>query len=181
KGLLGYNYEQQSYDLTAITKNGLLTDDTENLNLALGESVIATAKYERYRLAGLFFRANYIYKDRYLVEVNGRYDGSSKFPTNEQWAFFPSISAGWRVSQEPFWKVSPAAISDLKIRGSYGSLGNGNIDPYSFLDLYSISTSKRVLNGAKPPITNAPAVIPDNLTWDTARTTNFGIDIGAFH
>lgn len=181
KGLLGYNYEQQTFNSTAITKNGLLTDDTENLNLALGESVTATAKYNLYRLAGVFFRANYIFKDRYLFEVNGRYDGSSKFPTNEQWAFFPSVSAGWRVSQEPFWHISPSAISDLKIRGSYGSLGNGNIDPYSFLDLYAIEISKRVLNGAKNPITSAPAVIPDNLTWETARTTNFGIDLGALN
>ncbi|MGO1243550.1 MAG: SusC/RagA family TonB-linked outer membrane protein [Sphingobacterium sp.] len=181
KGLLGYNYEQQTYNNTEITKNGLLTDDTENLNLALGESVTATAKYNRYRLAGVFFRANYIYKDRYLFEVNGRYDGSSKFPTGEQWAFFPSVSAGWRISQEPFWNVSPSAISDLKLRGSYGSLGNGNIDPYSFLDLYAIAISKRVLNGAKNPTTSAPKVIPDNLTWETARTTNFGIDIGALN
>ncbi len=181
KGLLGYNYEQQTFNSTAITKNGLLTDDTENLNLALGESVTATAKYNRYRLAGVFFRANYIYKDRYLFEVNGRYDGSSKFPTGEQWAFFPSVSAGWRVSKESFWNVNPSAISDLKIRASYGSLGNGNIDPYSFLDLYAIAISKRVLNGAKNPTTNAPPVIPDNLTWETARTTNFGVDIGALN
>jgi len=181
KGLIGYNYEQRKYKSTYITKNGLLTENTENINLALGESVTATAGYNRYRIAGVFFRANYIYKDRYLFEFNGRYDGSSKFPTNEQWAFFPSVSAGWRVSQEPFWKVSPSAISELKIRGSYGSLGNGNIDPYSFLDLYSISTSGRVLNGARNPTTSAPGVIPDNLTWETARTTNLGVDVNALN
>ena len=68
KGLLGYNYEQQQYESTYITKNGLLTENTENLNLALGESVTATAGYNKYRLAGVFFRMNYIYKDRYLLE-----------------------------------------------------------------------------------------------------------------
>lgn len=177
KGLLGYNYEQQRYNATYITKTGLLTEDTENINLALGDAVQATAGYNRYRLAGLFFRMNYIYKDRYLFEVNGRYDGSSKFPTDEQWAFFPSVSAGWRISQEPFWEVSPEAISEFKIRGSYGSLGNGNIDPYSFLDIYSISTSGRVLDGMKNRYTGVPAVIPNNLTWETARTANLGVDL----
>jgi len=177
KGLVGYNYEQQQYDATYITKNGLLTENTENLNLALGESVTATAGYNKYRLAGLFFRMNYIYKDKYLLEVNGRYDGSSKFPTNEQWAFFPSISAGWRISQESFWKVSPTIISDFKVRGSYGSLGNGNISPYAFLNQYGISTSGRVLNGARNPFTSVPAVIPNNLTWETARTANVGVDL----
>lgn len=177
KGLLGYNYEQQQYESTYITKNGLLTENTENLNLALGESVTATAGYNKYRLAGVFFRMNYIYKDRYLLEVNGRYDGSSKFPNNEQWAFFPSVSAGWRISQESFWDVNPSIISDLKVRGSYGSLGNGNISPYAFLNQYGISTSGRVLNGAKNPYTSVPAVIPNNLTWETARTANFGLDL----
>lgn len=177
KGLIGYNYEQQRYNATYITKNGLLTENTENINLALGDAVQATAGYNRYRLAGLFFRVNYIFKDRYLFEANGRYDGSSKFPTNEQWAFFPSVSAGWRVSQEPFWTVSPNAISEFKIRGSYGSLGNGNISPYSFLDIYNISTSGRVLNGMKNMYTSVPGVIPDNLTWETARTANIGVDL----
>ncbi len=176
KALVGYNYEQQKYQATYVTKNGLLTENTENLNLALGESVQATAGYNKYRIAGTFVRLNYIFKDRYLFEFNGRYDGSSKFPTNEQWAFFPSVSAGWRLSQESFWKVNPQIISDLKFRGSYGSLGNGNIAPYAFLDNYSIGTSDRVLNGIKNRYTNVPGVIPDNLTWETARTGNFGVD-----
>lgn len=177
KALVGYNYEQQTYESSYITKNGLLTENTENINLALGESVQATGGYSKYRLAGVFFRLNYIFKDRYLFEVNGRYDGSSKFPTNEQWAFFPSFSAGWRVSQESFWKVNPNYISDLKVRASYGSLGNGNVAPYSFLDLYNISTSGRVLNGVRNRYTSAPGVIPNNLTWETARTGNIGLDL----
>lgn len=181
KGLLGYNYEQQRYDATYITKNGLLTENTQNLNLALGESVTATAGYNKYRLAGVFFRANYMYKDRYLLEVNGRYDGSSKFPTNEQWAFFPSVSAGWRVSNEDFWTVDQSIISDLKFRGSYGSLGNGNIAPYAFMNQYSLSNSGRVLDGVRNTITSVPGVIPDNLTWETATTTNFGVDLGALN
>ena len=121
---------------------------------------------------------NYAFKDRYLLEVNGRYDGSSKFPTDQQWAFFPSVSGGWRVSEEAFWKVNPDLFSNLKIRASYGSLGNGNVSPYSFLELLSISTSGRVLNGLKNKYTSAPAVMPDGLTWETATTTDVGLDFG---
>jgi len=181
KGLVGYNYQQQTYDATYITKNGLLTENTENINLALGESVTATANYNKYRIAGVFFRANYIFKNKYLFELNGRYDGSSKFPTDEQWAFFPSASVGWRLSQESFWNVNPKAISDVKLRASYGSLGNGNISSYAFLNTYSIYTSGLVLNGAKNPATNVPTVLPDNLTWETARTANFGFDLTALN
>ncbi|GAA4779941.1 TonB-dependent receptor [Olivibacter ginsenosidimutans] len=179
KGLIGYNYEQRNYDAVYVTKNGLLTEDTENINLALGDAVTATGGYNRYRIAGVFFRANYVYKERYLLEFNGRYDGSSKFPTDEQWAFFPSASLGWRISQESFWNVNPDVISDVKFRASYGSLGNGNIDPYNFLDQYMITTGGRILNGKKNPYTSVPDARPDNLTWETARTANFGLDITA--
>lgn len=181
KGLVGYNYEQQTYNSTSIAKNGLLTENTENINLALGSSVTATAGYNKYRLAGVFARGNYIFADKYLLELNGRYDGSSKFPGNSQWGFFPSVSAGWRISGESFWNVSPKAISDLKLRYSFGALGNGNISPYAYLDLYGISTSGRVLDGLRNPSTSAPGVIPDNLTWETARTSNIGIDVAALN
>ncbi|WP_245562196.1 SusC/RagA family TonB-linked outer membrane protein [Niabella aurantiaca] len=176
KGLLGYNYEQRNYDSKYITKTGLLSEDTKNINLALGNSTTATGGYNRYRISGLFFRLNYIYDERYLLEINGRYDGSSKFPLNEQWGFFPSVSAGWRISREKFWHIDPSVISDLKLRGSYGALGNGNIDPYAYLEQFSFSTSGRVLDGNKNPVTSAPGVIPDNLTWETARTSNYGLD-----
>ena len=178
KGMVGYNYEQSTYKSTYVQRNGLLLDDSENINLALGDAITTSGGYNRWRVAGGFFRLNYAFKDRYLLEVNGRYDGSSKFPTDQQWAFFPSVSGGWRVSEEAFWKVNPDLFSNLKIRVSYGSLGNGNVSPYSFLELLSISTSGRVLNGLKNKYTSAPAVMPDGLTWETATTTDVGLDFG---
>src|SRR5690606_8821083 len=126
---------------------------------------------------GGFFRLNYDYNNRYLLEVNGRYDGSSKFPDNERYAFFPSISAGWRISAEPFWNVSSDIISDLKVRGSYGSLGNGNIGSYVFQEQLALNTLQRVINGVLPPYTTSPNVIPYGLTWETATTQNVGFDL----
>ena len=176
KGMAGYNYETSKYESSYVQRNGLLLDDAESLNLALGESISTSAGYEKWRILGLFFRLNYAFKDRYLLEVNGRYDGSSKFPKSEQYAFFPSVSAGWRLSEEAFWNVPHDVLSNVKIRGSYGSLGNGNIDSYSFQELLSISTSGRVLNGALNKYTSAPDPIPEGLTWETATTTDLGLD-----
>lgn len=178
KGMVGYNYEQSTYKSLSVQRNGLLLDESENINLALGDAITTSGGYNKWRVAGGFFRLNYAFKDRYLLEVNGRYDGSSKFPTDEQWAFFPSVSGGWRVSEEAFWKVNPNVFSNLKVRASYGSLGNGNVAPYSFLELLGISTSGRVLNGMKNKYTSAPGVMPDGLTWETATTTDVGLDFG---
>ncbi|WP_083570844.1 TonB-dependent receptor [Mariniphaga anaerophila] len=178
KGMAGYNYETSKYNYTSVQRNGLLLEDAESLNLSLGESITTSASYNKWRIAAGFFRLNYGYKNRYLVEVNGRYDGSSKFPDAQQFAFFPSISAGWRISEEPFWKINKDAISDVKMRASYGSLGNGNVSPYSFQELLSISTSSRVINGSLNKYTRNPAVIPNSLTWETSTTSDFGLDFG---
>ncbi|WP_459188271.1 SusC/RagA family TonB-linked outer membrane protein [Parabacteroides sp. APC149_11_2_Y6] len=178
KGMLGYNYEQSKYKSVYVQRNGLLLEDSENINLALGDAITTSGGYNKWRVAGGFFRLNYAFKDRYLLEVNGRYDGSSKFPTEQQWAFFPSVSGGWRVSEEPFWKVNPDIFSDVKVRASYGSLGNGNVDPYSFMELLKIETSGRVINGLKNKYTSAPGAMPEGLTWETATTTDIGLDFG---
>lgn len=84
KGMIGYNYEQSTYDALKVLRNGLLLEDSENINMALGDAITTSGEYNRWRVAGAFFRLNYAFKDRYLVEVNGRYDGSSKFPVDQQ-------------------------------------------------------------------------------------------------
>ncbi|HWV66985.1 TonB-dependent receptor [Chitinophaga sp.] len=181
KALLGFNYEQSTYKGSATTRNGLVYADAKDLSLALGTNVNTAGGYDRWAIMGEFFRLNYAYKDRYLVEVNGRYDGSSKFPSNQRYAFFPSVSAGWRVTQEPFWKVSPKVISDLKIRGSYGSLGNGNVASYAYQEKLAITQSSRVINGVKNQQTSQPVVLPDGLTWETSTTRDVGLDLSAIN
>jgi len=177
KVMAGYNYEQSTYNRLAIQRNGIIFEDATDLNLALGQSIGTGGGYEQWAILGGFSRLNYSYKDRYLLEVNARYDGSSKFPANQRYGFFPSVSAGWRVNKEPFWKVSDKLISDLKIRGSYGSLGNGNIASYAFQEIFNISQSNIILNGVKPQTTRIPVVLPEGLTWETSTTSNFGLDL----
>jgi TonB-linked SusC/RagA family outer membrane protein len=178
KALAGYNYEVSTFKGLNAQRNGLIFEDAESINLALGTAITTGGPYERWVINGSFFRVNYSFDDRYLLEVNGRYDGTSKFPSNSQFGTFPSVSAGWRVSNEKFWNVSPAIISDLKIRGSYGSLGNGSIGSYQFMELFGISQSSRVLGGIRPQSTSQPNVVPDNLIWEKATTLDIGIDAG---
>lgn len=183
KAMVGYNYEQQKYKTLSSKRYDLLTLDTDCINLATGDMAISSSE-SVWRVAGMMFRLNYTYDERFLFEVNGRYDGSSKFPTTSQWGFFPSGSAAWRVSKEHWWKLDPVYISSLKIRGSFGELGNGSVSPYSFLEKFSFSnmgkgTSEwcRNLDGVSGMrYTSIPSQIPDNLTWETSRTIDVGLD-----
>jgi TonB-linked SusC/RagA family outer membrane protein len=181
KFLIGYNFEQSTYRRIMAQRNGLIFEDATDLNLALGQSITTEGGWERWNILGGFSRLNYVYKDKYLLEVNGRYDGSSKFPSDQRFAFFPSYSAGWRISKESFWHLDPKWISNLKVRASYGSLGNGNIGSYVFMENFNITQSGRILNGVRPQYTSMPGVLPDNLTWETATTSNFGLDLSMFN
>jgi len=181
KIMAGYNYEQSTYNKLLVQRNGLIFEDADDLNLALGNSINTGGGYEQWAIMGGFSRLNYSFKNKYLVEVNARYDGSSKFPSDQRYGFFPSVSAGWRINQESFWKVSPKVVSDLKLRASYGSLGNGNIDSYAYQELFNITQANYILNGTKPQTTKIPAVLPDGITWETSTTTNLGIDLGMFN
>ena len=180
KGLVGYNYEQSQYDRLYATRNEMVTETVENINLTTDAVNLGIeGSWTKWRSAGAFFRVNYSFDDRYLLEVNGRYDGSSKFLPGNQWAFFPSVSAAWRVTEEPWFNVDPEWISNIKVRASYGELGNSNIDPYSFDETFSIGTG-RWFNGIQPKTTGIPAPIPDNLTWETSKTLDVGIDLNFF-
>src|SRR5690606_34918820 len=91
KATAGWNYETSDYKANSIERNQLLLEGAESVQLATGSSIVPGASVTRWKTAGAFFRLNYGFKDRYLLEVNGRYDGSSRFPTNQQWGFFPSV------------------------------------------------------------------------------------------
>ena len=177
KALVGYNYEQQYYKQTYAYNDDLLTPDVDNINLAMGiENKNVTGDWYKWRTAGAFARLNYSFDDRYLIELNGRYDGSSKFPKKQRWAFFPSVSVGWRITEEPWFKVSKNAVTNLKVRASYGSLGNSNVGNYAYDETFSFSNG-RIINGSKVRYTSAPSPIPESLTWETAQTLDVGLDM----
>jgi len=128
-------------------------------------------------LMSWFGRLNYDYKSKYLFEANIRYDGSSKFGKGNKWGAFPSFSAGWRLSEEKIWNNLKQYVPNLKIRGSWGTLGNQNIgDNYPFssnIDMTTKYISNDVLmDGASVVTMNNP-----NISWETTYMTNFGLDL----
>ena len=179
KVLAGYNWESSASKTFQMLRYSLISEDVETINLAMGDNFSEYSYEGRWRTAGIFGRINYSYDDRFLLELNGRYDGSSKFPENQQWGFFPSASAAWRLSKEHWWSVSPSMISNLKIRGSWGELGNGNVSEYSYVEKFGFSNLSNIIDGqGKRRMTSVPSQIPDNLTWETTRTVDGGVDVG---
>ena len=176
--LLGYNYERSKLDRRYVERDNLINPSLPDFSLIDGQNFTLTGGGNEWLTAGGFYRITYDYEGKYLLETNGRYDGSSKFPNGQQWGFFPSISGGWRISEENFWRNNlKNVIGEMKLRASYGSLGNGNIDPYQFLETMNVVKSGLVLGGITPNYTSNPNVIPDGLTWEKATTINLGADI----
>jgi len=180
--LAGTNIEDNLINTNTYQRDGLIDPSLGNFNLLNGTNYTITGGGNEWAIAGFFARLNYAYDDKYLFEVNGRYDGSSKFPSYSQFGFFPSVSAGWIISKEKFMAFASSWLDELKLRGSYGSLGNGNINPYQFVPQMSVAQSKTaIINGAYPTYTKQPNVLPDNLTWETSTTLDGGIDLSFFN
>jgi TonB-linked SusC/RagA family outer membrane protein len=180
--LAGVNVEDFRFDSTFIQRDGIIDPSLPNINLLNGTNYTLTGGGNEWTIAGLFFRANYAFKDKYLVEVNGRYDGSSKFPSYSRFGFFPSISAGWVVSKENFMDATKGWLDNLKFRASVGSLGNGQINPYLFDPIMKVQRSTGIsINGINPTYTSTPNVIPSGLTWEKSTTVDEGVDASFLH
>jgi len=174
--LVGWNLETYSDNEDGMYRRGLLYQNYPSYALMDGDYYTLGQDGTSWGYVGLMYRANYSYKDRYLFEFSGRYDGSSKFPKNQKWGFFPSGSVGWRISNEPFMKATNHWLDNLKVRFSIGSLGNGNIDPYKYLSLMGTGRTSAIIDGALQAYASVPTVIPDNLSWETSTTYDFGVD-----
>jgi len=173
----GWNLEDYKYNRFYIQRKGMLFPEKfDSYELFDGTEINVEQNNSDYGIIGFFGRVNYTLFNRYIIEASVRYDGSSKFPTSQQWAFFPSASVGWRVDQEPWMKWSKSWLDNFKIRGNFGSLGNGAISPYTFLETMSISKTGVNFNGNKNNYTTVPTPIPSSLTWETITTYDIGLD-----
>ena len=173
----GWNLEDYNYHRLRVTRLGMLSFDHPNFELMEGTEVSLDDDGDSYGMVGLFARANYTLLNRYIVELSARYDGSSKFPVNQQWGFFPSASVGWRISEEPWMKGAKSWLNNLKLRANAGSLGNGGISPFTFLSTMSVTKSTIPFDGGVVNKVSDPSVIPDNLTWETVTTYDVGLDM----
>jgi TonB-linked SusC/RagA family outer membrane protein len=174
----GVNYETLSHYQLMGQKYDLISSTLNDLNLGTGTTLAEGGQYA-YELFGAFFRVNYDYKSRYLLEIDGRYDGTSRFKKGKRFGFFPSVSAGWRVSEEEWFAFAKEAVNNLKIRASYGSLGNqvSGSNYYPYISSMSAALSNYLIDNAKIYSVGLPAPIAENLTWEKATTSNVGIDI----
>lgn len=178
--LLGYNVEWTDYKKIESKRVGYTTSKPA-FALMDGEASITDKGSYAWSYLGTFFRVNYNIKSRYLFEVSGRYDGSSKFPTNQRWGFFPSASFGWRLSEEPWMQWSRTYLDNAKIRLSAGSMGNGNVSPYKYTSEMALTKATDfVMAGGLPTYTSVASVVPYSLTWETATTYDAGLDFDLF-
>lgn len=173
----GWNLEYYNYTAFHVFRQGLLYDGKPNFELMDGPEVKLEDNNSTYGIVGFFVRANYTLLNRYIFEFSGRADGSSKFPSNQRWGFFPSGSIGWRVSEEPWMADAKKVINNLKIRANAGSLGNGAISPFQFLSTMGVSKTGAVFDGQLENMVTDPSVVPDNLTWETVTTYDVGVDM----
>lgn len=154
--------------------------------LGSGDASTATngSTLEEYALLSFFGRVNYVYDDRYLLEANLRYDGSSRFAKDNRWGLFPSVSAGWRISEEDFWKEAAIGkvVDNLKLRASYGVLGNQNIGVYPYQQTYDLGNNYPLGNPAVLTPGAAPSSYKnEDITWEKTAITNVGLDFGLFN
>ncbi len=174
----GFSQESRYFEQLSANRKEMINEEMPSLTGAIGET-LATDQFREYAIRSGFYRVNYDYQGKYLLEANGRYDGSSKFPDSNRFGFFPSFSAGWKLSEENFMKWSDGWLQNLKLRGSWGEIGNQAIAEYSYtpvMNSYLAPWIDRSIS-KQPTTLGAPAMIRTNFTWERVETTNIGVDL----
>ncbi len=180
KVMAGFNQESARYRFFQAKREKLIVESMPFMDLSYGERYTSDSESE-YAIRGVFSRVNYSFDDRYFLEFNGRYDGSSKFPKSDRFAFFPSLSLGWRIDNEGFFSTLRDKISMLKLRASYGNLGNQNVTGYyPYVATYTSGLAGYLINSDNPMAVYAPGLVSPTLTWETVTQQDLGIDFGLF-
>ncbi len=186
QAMIGFNQEWGQKKFTRGRARSLITPSITDLNATVGtQETFGSSSHVALR--GAFYRLNYIFKDRYLIEANGRYDGTSRFPKEDRFGFFPSISVGWRISNENFMSGTGGWLDNLKVRASIGTLGNqllvdNNNNPiyYPYIATMGIGTSPYIMSDGRIPFVSAPGLVSPTLTWETVVSKNIGLDVTLF-
>lgn len=189
KIMAGFNVETYQYKNVTAAGQNLSDENLNDFNLISPDesgAIITTLAggQSEYALAGFFGRLNYDFKGRYLIEASGRYDGSSRFAKGHRWGLFPSVSGGWRISEEPFFEPARDIVNNLKIRASYGSLGNQNVSDYSYMRTISQKAFSGFTFGEGSTNDKYSTISAPNcseLTWETTQQYNIGVDASLFN
>lgn len=172
---IAYEQYEQEGEYIAASRDGLISETIPYLFSGSEDNVRNVGKgYQNARM-NYFGKFNYAFDDKYLLDITLRYDGSANFPKEERYGFFPAASLGWRISQEDFFKKG--LLTELKLRGSFGLLGNDRVDNFQYLQFYNLTNS--YIFGEEPTRGQGltPGKVPNpNITWETAQKFNLGID-----
>ena len=182
KALLGMQTEYYYNETLRMASKDILLDDIPFINPTSADILVSEDKGDWANL-GFFGRVNYTYDNRYMVEVNLRYDGASRFPSNERWGLFPSVSAGWNVANESFFEPirNSIKLEYFKLRGSYGQLGNQNTTSfYPYYQQMASTLGSVVLGGSQASVLPVFDPYSASLTWETIENAGAGVDIGMF-
>lgn len=179
KVVAGGQYEDYRTTDLSVKKNDLLSKDLSSFTVAQGETTVGQ-DISAYRTLGYFARVNYDYEGKYLAEISGRWDGTSKFASKDRWGFFPSASIGWRMSSEKFWNKLLPVVNNAKFRFSVGSLGNQQVSNYAYFDqIYTDNKMSYTFDGLnKAYYASVSSPLSSSLTWETVSTYNWGLDLG---
>ena len=178
--MVGFNQESSWYGAFNASVKEQAVPTVPSFGGGNGEKNISES-YTEYAIRGAFARLTYSFADKYLLTANMRYDGSSKFPKENRFGFFPSVSLGWRLGQEHFMDWSREYLDDFKLRASWGSIGNQNISPYGYIASMSINKTTTWLDGGdKVTYITVPGLVRGNYTWETVTTLDFGFDLSMF-
>lgn len=180
--MAGYQEEENDYSYMKNSITGLYSTETPNVGMGTGDKTVVDTR-NGWATRGFFGRINYDYDGRYLLELNGRYDGSSRFAKDSRWGFFPSASLGWNITREKFFLPLTKTVSNLKLRASYGLLGNqAGAALYTFAATMDLNNNlgNYIFADGRHIFTKAPMVVNPNTTWETVESKNIGLDFGFF-
>ncbi len=180
KALVGYSQIGNTQTFLSAYRERFYNNDIGSIGQGANDGTKSNSGRDaEYGLRSFFARVNYDYDGKYLLEVNGRYDGSSKFTGSKQYSFFPSFSAGWRISKEKFWEGLENTVNDLKFRGSYGKTGNQSVDLYSY---YAALTANGYSFGGTPVQGYRQNTLANtNLGWESTTQLDLGVDAAFLH
>ena len=174
--MAGASHEENDYDWFSARRDHFTTDEVWSLNLGGTQNMSNDGGGNHWALSSLFSRLSYIYNNKYMLEANMRYDGSSRFISDKRWGFFPGVSVGWRLSQEDFIK-NLRLFNDLKLRASYGQTGNQEgVGLYDYLQLINIGGAYPFGAGSQTQSASLAGMVSTDRTWETLITKNIGID-----
>ena len=176
--LLGFSLELFNNSNFNASNQGYFANEISELNAGSANPQVG-GNSTKSRLMSYFGRFNYVFNEKYLFEANFRYDGSSRFALDKRWGFFPSVSAGWRIKEENFFK-DIKALSNLKVRASWGQLGSQPQQLFGFIESIAsginYSYNNTVVTGGA-----VNQIAEKNLTWETSTMTNLGLEFGFFN